>query len=117
MGFAIVRIYEDTGDAGYRVLVDRLWPRGVRKDHAHLDEWNRDVAPSTDLRMWYGHDVDRFDVFARRYRDELARPPAADAVDALRRRGRRSKVILLTATKDVQHSGARVLLDALRERR
>ncbi|HET7655022.1 MAG TPA: DUF488 family protein [Acidimicrobiales bacterium] len=114
MGFAVVRIYEDTADAGYRVLVDRLWPRGVRKDDAHLDEWNTDVAPSAALRKWYGHDVARFDEFARRYRAELARPPGADAVDALRRRGRRQRVVLLTATKDVEHSGAQVLVDVLR---
>jgi uncharacterized protein YeaO (DUF488 family) len=117
MGFDLVRIYDDTGDdAGYRVLVDRLWPRGIRKDDAHLDEWNKDVAPSTELRKWYGHDVDRFDEFARRYRDELARTSGKDAVDALRRRARRAKVVLLTATKDVEHSGARVLLDVLHDR-
>lgn len=116
MAFHIVRIYDDTGDdAGYRVLVDRLWPRGVRKDDAHLDEWNKDVAPSTELRKWYGHDVDRFDEFARRYRAELAHAPGKEALDALRRRARRAKVVLLTATKDVEHSGARVLLDVLRE--
>lgn len=120
MGFVIVRIYDDRdghdGRGGYRVLVDRLWPRGVRKDDAHLDEWNKDVAPSAELRKWYGHDVARFDEFARRYRAELARPPGADAVDALRRRARRGRVVLLTATKDVDHSGARVLLDVLRRR-
>jgi uncharacterized protein YeaO (DUF488 family) len=119
MTFHLVRIYDDAGrdDPGYRVLVDRLWPRGVRKDGAHLDEWNKDVAPSTELRKWYGHDVDRFAEYARRDRDELSHPPGAEAVDALARRARRSRVILLTATKDVEHSGARVLLDVLRERR
>jgi uncharacterized protein YeaO (DUF488 family) len=118
MAFDIVRVYDETGrhDRGYRVLVDRLWPRGVRKDDADLDEWDKDVAPSAELRTWYGHDVERFDEFARRYRDELARAPAAEAVDALRRRARRVKVVLLTATKDVEHSGARVLLDDLLER-
>jgi uncharacterized protein YeaO (DUF488 family) len=67
--------------------------------------------------MWSAHAVDRFDACARRYRAVLARRPASDAVDALRRRARRTKVVLLTATKDVDHSGARVLLDVLRERR
>ena len=65
--------------AGYRVLVDRLWPRGITKAEAALDEWLKDVAPSTELRRWYGHDVERFDEFARRYRAELRRPPASVA--------------------------------------
>lgn len=104
-------------DDGQRVLVDRLWPRGLSKARAHLDAWYKEIAPSNELRKWYGHDPDRFDEFARRYRAELARRPASDAVDALRRRARRTRVVLLTATKDVDHSGARVLLDVLRERR
>jgi len=95
------------------VLVDRLWPRGVKKEDADLDEWNRDVAPSTELRRWYGHVPARFDEFARRYGDELARPPASEAVAHLVRVGREQHVVLLTATRDLDHSGARVLHDHL----
>src|SRR3546814_12276611 len=75
----LLRIYDEP-DGGYRVLVDRLWPRGVSKAEAALDEWLKDVAPSTELRRWYGHDVARFDEFAHRYRAELQLPPASDAV-------------------------------------
>jgi uncharacterized protein YeaO (DUF488 family) len=105
------RVYDthNRGDAGYRVLVDRLWPRGTTKADASLDEWLKDAAPSTELRRWYGHDVHRFDEFARRYRAELRRPPASAAVDHLIDLARRGTITLLTATGDVEHSGARVL--------
>jgi len=105
------RVYDgsDRGDAGYRVLVDRLWPRGITKADAALDEWLKDAAPSTDLRRWYGHDVERFEEFARRYRAELRRPPASMAVDHLVELARTDTITLLTATRDVDHSGARVL--------
>jgi uncharacterized protein YeaO (DUF488 family) len=108
--FAIRRIYEGPGSTGdHRVLVDRLWPRGVRRDEAALSEWCRDVAPSDELRRWYGHDPAKFDEFARRYLAELARPPASDEVARLRALGEGSSVVLVTATKDVAHSGATVL--------
>ena len=106
----LLRVYDAIrADAGYRVLVDRLWPRGVTKADVALDEWLKDAAPSTDLRRWYGHDVTRFDEFARRYRAELRRPPASDAVEHLIELSRTRSVTLLTATRDVEHSGARVL--------
>lgn len=109
------RIYDDDrGDAGYRVLVDRLWPRGVKKADAALDEWLKDAAPSTELRRWYGHDPGQFVEFSRRYRAELRQPPASDAVDHLIGLAATYSVILLTATGDVEHSGARVLQDQLR---
>ncbi|MBP3043493.1 DUF488 family protein [Arthrobacter jiangjiafuii] len=69
-GIRVRRIYEEP-DGGYRVLVDRLWPRGVSKEKAHLDEWLKELAPSTDLRKWYGHLQDRWDQFVQRYREEL----------------------------------------------
>jgi len=105
------RVYEDDdpSDDSYRVLVDRLWPRGVSKADAGLDEWLKDAAPSTGLRRWYGHDVRRFEEFARRYRLELRRPPGSVAVDRLVELARTERVTLLTATRDVEHSGARVL--------
>lgn len=96
-----------------RVLVDRLWPRGVKKADAHLDAWLKDLAPSPDLRRWYGHDPARFDEFARRYRDELSRSPAAEAVERLRELAQERPVALLTATRDVDRSGARVVRDVL----
>jgi len=108
----IVRAYDDP-PAGYRVLVDRLWPRGVRKQAAAIDEWLKDVAPSTELRRWYDHDPARFDEFSRRYRAELAQPPGADAVEHLAELAGRDRVQLVTATRDVEHSGAAVLRDHL----
>jgi uncharacterized protein YeaO (DUF488 family) len=109
------RIYDHrgTGRGGYRVLVDRLWPRGTAKAEAALDEWLKDAAPSTELRRWYSHDPNRFADFARRYRSELRRPPGSAAVHRLRRLARAQAVTILTATSDVQHSGAQVLYDHL----
>lgn len=110
----VSRIYDDDPDRdSYRVLVDRLWPRGIRKEEAGLDAWVKDAAPSPELRRWYGHDPEKFDEFARRYRDELSRPPAAEAVAELRRLANERPVTLITATRDVEHSGARVLHDHL----
>jgi uncharacterized protein YeaO (DUF488 family) len=113
--FHVRRIYDDDDDTerGYRVLVDRLWPRGIRREDAALDQWAKDLAPSAELRRWYGHDPAKFEQFARRYRRELTRPPAADAVAALCRVAREQRVTLLTATRDIEHSGARVLHDLL----
>jgi uncharacterized protein YeaO (DUF488 family) len=95
------------------VLVDRLWPRGVSKEEAHLDEWLRDVAPSTDLRRWYHHDPELFDEFRRRYLAELDDADHRSAVERLHDLAARGKVTLLTATKDVDHSEAAVLADWL----
>lgn len=111
----VVRVYEDQGRSGteYRVLVDRLWPRGLKKDDLDFDEWVKDAAPSTELRRWYGHDEERFEEFARRYDAELGREPAASAVAALRAQAGRHRLVLLTATRDVVHSGAEVLRRAV----
>lgn len=111
----VVRIYEDPGRSGTerRILVDRLWPRGMKKDAVDMDEWAKDVAPSSELRRWYGHTPERFAEFARRYRAELAREPAASAVDELRRASARTRLVLLTATRDVDRSGAEVLREVL----
>ncbi|MGA0568725.1 DUF488 domain-containing protein [Rathayibacter sp. KR2-224] len=111
MPFAIKRAYEaPSPDDGYRVLVDRLWPRGLSKEQARLDEWNKDVAPSTDLRKWFGHDPAKFDEFRVRYLAELHGNPA---VEALRDKGAAGKVTLLYSAHDEQHNQAVVLLDAL----
>jgi uncharacterized protein YeaO (DUF488 family) len=114
----VQRVYadDDQDDEGYRVLVDRLWPRGVTRADAALDEWLKDAAPTTELRRWYGHDVQRFEEFARRYRAELRRPPAALAVDHLLELAGTETVTLVTATRDVEHSGARVLQGHLTRR-
>jgi uncharacterized protein YeaO (DUF488 family) len=113
--FEIRRAYdvENPGD-GYRVLVDRLWPRGISKRDAALDEWAKDLAPGSELRRWYGHDPARFEEFARRYRTELKQAPAREAIVRLRTVTRDHQITLVTATRDVEHSGARVLLDVLR---
>lgn len=108
------RVYEDPADwAGFRVLVDRLWPRGLRKADAGFDEWLKNVAPSTELRKWYGHQPDRFEEFRKRYEAELRREPAASALQQLREKAERGPVTLLTATKDLGHSGAEVLRQVL----
>lgn len=109
------RVYDrgEPHNTGYRVLVDRLWPRGVSKADAALDEWLRDAAPSAELRRWYGHDVSRFEEFARRYRTELWRRPASVAVGHLFELARSKTIVLLTATRDVEHSGAWVLRERL----
>jgi uncharacterized protein YeaO (DUF488 family) len=112
--FKIRRAYglANPGD-GYRVLVDRLWPRGISKRDAALDEWAKDLAPGSELRRWYGHDPARFEEFARRYRTELKQAPAREAVARLRAAARDNQITLVTATRDIEHSGARVLLDVL----
>lgn len=107
----VVRVY-DAPASGTRVLVDGIWPRGVRKEELGA-EWHRAVAPSRQLRAWYGHDPERFDEFARRYREELREPARAAALDELRELGRRRPLTLLTATKDVEISHAAVLADLL----
>ena len=111
------RVYDEpvTGEPGRRVLVDRLWPRGVSKGDADW-EWLKDVAPSTELRQWYGHDVARFEEFSARYRAELRDPPASDALERLAAAAREGPLTLLTATRDVEHSAARVLQQALNAR-
>jgi uncharacterized protein YeaO (DUF488 family) len=110
------RVYDDPAPAdGTRVLVDRIWPRGLRKDAAHLDEWAKDVAPSTDLRNWYQHDPARFSEFRRRYVAELRKEPAKDALGRLRSLAAHGPVTLLSATRDIDISQAAVLADLLRE--
>ncbi len=115
-GVEVVRVYEDPGrrPREHRVLVDRLWPRGVHKAALDADEWAKEVAPSTELRRWYGHDPARFDEFSRRYRAELEHDPGAPVVERLRAYAcGRGRLVLLTATRDVEHSGAAVLTEVL----
>lgn len=111
------RIYDDpSSDDGVRVLVDRIWPRGIRKEEAHVEEWLREVAPSTELRMWYGHDPERFAEFRRRYVVELQTIERKQALRHLREVADGSHVTLLTASRDLEHSQAAVLADVLNDR-
>ena len=105
----IGRVYDDLEGPAHKILVDRLWPRGMAKAEAPFDQWLKDVAPSAQLRKWYGHVQERFEEFGRRYRNELAAAPARDALIALREKARDSGVVLLTTTRDLEHSGAAVL--------
>jgi uncharacterized protein YeaO (DUF488 family) len=108
------RIYDGPqDDDGARILVDRLWPRGVSKERAHLDDWCKEVAPSTELRRWYNHDPALFDEFAVRYRDELRGPSQAAELARLRQLARKGTVTLLTASKAVDISEATVLAGLL----
>jgi uncharacterized protein YeaO (DUF488 family)/DNA-binding MarR family transcriptional regulator len=113
----ITRVYADVADVdpALRVLVDRLWPRGLAKDGAPFGTWAKDLAPSAALRTWYGHDPRRFASFARKYRAELDTQPANSALEELRQRAQRGDLVLLTATKDLERSGAAVLRDVLVE--
>jgi uncharacterized protein YeaO (DUF488 family)/DNA-binding MarR family transcriptional regulator len=113
----VSRVYDDvTASPARRVLVDRLWPRGVARSEVHIDEWVKDVAPSTELRKWYGHVPERFDEFARRYRRELDQSPACELLERLREQAQVQGMILVTATRDVAHSGAVVLQAVLADR-
>ena len=100
---------------GYRVLVDRLWPRGVSKERARLDEWARELAPSAELRTWFGHDPERFAEFERRYRAELT--AHEEKLDELRRRAREGTLTLVYGARDEEHNDAVVLAELLREHR
>jgi uncharacterized protein YeaO (DUF488 family) len=104
------RAYEaPAGGDGYRVLVERLWPRGIRKDALRLDGWARDVAPSPALRKWFAHDVAKWEAFVERYVEELGREPAATVVRDLGTRALRGPVTLVYAARDPQHNSASVL--------
>lgn len=108
------RIYDAaTPGDGTRVLVDRIWPRGISKARAHLDEWCKQIAPSTELRKWYRHDPKLFDEFVRRYRDELTDSGRAEALAHLHDLTKRQTLTLLTASKAVDISEAAVLADLL----
>ncbi len=109
------RAYDDPGaDDGYRVLVDRLWPRGVSKDDLKLDDWNKDVAPSDDLRKWFDHDPDKWDEFQRRYHKELdARTaPMRDLLDHVKA----GRVTLVYGARDEEHNNAVALRAFLRDK-
>ena len=112
------RIYESREEAdGFRVLVDRLWPRGMKKEHACIDMWAKEVAPSTDLRKWFAHTPDKYEEFSKRYLQELYSNPAAREFSALcLQKLENCNVTLLYAAKDENHNQARVLQAWLEEK-
>lgn len=108
----IKRIYDGPapGD-GRRVLIDRLWPRGISKDEAGIDEWLKEIAPSDELRKWFGHDPARWEEFRRRYREELE--AHGELLERLRSEARKGTVTLLFAAKDAEHNNVVVLQEML----
>jgi uncharacterized protein YeaO (DUF488 family) len=115
-GVRIKRVYDPAErDDGHRVLVDRLWPRGLSKQQAHVDEWARELAPSAELRRWFGHEPSRFAEFRRRYRRELE--AQRERVEALRERARTERLTILYGARDREHNDAVVLGELLRGRR
>lgn len=107
MSISLKRAYDPPRSTdGKRVLVDRIWPRGVAKDKAKIDLWLKDVAPSTELRQWFGHDPERWAEFRKKYRAELKGNPA---LDELRKMAGKGKVTLVYAARDEEHNNAVVL--------
>jgi uncharacterized protein YeaO (DUF488 family) len=110
--FQIKRVYEPAAASdGARVLVDRLWPRGVRKEDAHIELWLKDVAPSAQLRRWFGHEPARWAEFRRRYHHELA--GRADSILQLRKLAEAKRVTLVYSAHDERHNQARALAEYL----
>jgi uncharacterized protein YeaO (DUF488 family) len=108
------RIYEEpSADDGLRVLVDRLWPRGISKEEARIDRWEKDLAPTTELRRWFGHDPAKWEEFLRRYRAELE--GKEEALARLRREASEGTVTLLYAAKDEEHNNAVALKQYIEE--
>jgi uncharacterized protein YeaO (DUF488 family) len=109
--------YEPAGSAdGYRVLIDRLWPRGLSKEKAKLDAWEKDIAPSAELRKWYGHDPEKWPEFQQRFKEELRAPAAKAVLDTLTERARKGRVTLVFASKAGDISNAAVLVALLGSR-
>ena len=116
MDIRLKRAYEPAAASdGERILIDRIWPRGVTREEAQLTEWARELAPSTELRRWFAHDPARFDEFRRRYTAELAADQ--DKLRELRRRARAGTVTLVYGARDTEHNDAVVLAEILRRGR
>ncbi len=111
------RVYEEPSPAdGHRILVDRLWPRGLKKEEAHLEDWLKDLAPSNELRRWFSHDPQRWEEFHRRYLQELEDPVKAPLLDDLLTRARQGTVTLVFAAKDKERNNAVVMKTFLDDR-
>jgi uncharacterized protein YeaO (DUF488 family) len=116
-GIRLQRAYDDPGpDDGYRVLVDRVWPRGRTKAELRLDQWARDLGPSTELRRWFGHDPAKWPEFQRRYEAELAEPERARVLDDLAEIARDGTVTIVYGARDREHNQAQVIADEIRRR-
>lgn len=110
------RAYEQpSADDGHRVLVDRLWPRGVSREEAGIDEWIKELAPSDDLRTWFGHDPQKWGTFRKRYRAELQARAKRESMEALARKARQGTVTLVYGAKDEEHNNAEALKDFLQK--
>lgn len=117
MSVELKRVYDPPAESdGYRILVDRLWPRGLTEEAAHVDLWLRRIAPTTELRKWYGHDIERWAEFQRRYTEELAgHAELLDLIGDIERH--RKTVTILFAAKDEEHNEANVIISVLQGRR
>ena len=114
--FRLKRVYEGpSAEDGYRVLVERLWPRGLSKERAAVDLWLKEVAPSPELRKWFNHDPARWEEFQRRYREELKEKK--DAIQLLKQKAKEGTVTLVYAARDEEHNGALVLKQFLEQRK
>ena len=114
LSLALKRAYDEPeASDGIRVLVDRLWPRGLPKESAHIDLWLKEIAPSNELRKWFNHDPEKFVEFRRRYETELKSQAGQEALAKLRDMAKQGKVTLLFAARDVEHCNALVLRDLL----
>ncbi|MGW0042492.1 DUF488 domain-containing protein [Rhodococcus sp. NPDC003348] len=113
----VERVYDhpEPEPGAVRVFIDRLWPRGVRKDDFHYDDWAKDLAPSTELRRWYSHDAAHFREFRARYRAELESDEGREAIARVTALANGRPLVLLTATHDLEHSHADVLAEVLNE--
>jgi len=106
------RVYDPASQSdGKRILIDRLWPRGIRKEAAKIDEWMREIAPSDDLRKWFAHDPAKWPEFKRRYLNELKKK--SELVEKLRAEAKKGTVTLLFAAKDIEHDNAVVLKEVI----
>jgi uncharacterized protein YeaO (DUF488 family) len=118
MDVLLKRAYDEPASTdGFRVLVDRLWPRGKKKADLRLDAWVKEIAPSTELRKWFGHDPKRWPEFCKRYKAELKSPTLKKTIaDTLQAAGKHSTITLIYAAKDTEHNEAVVLRDIFRRR-
>ncbi len=109
----IKRVYEKPSPTdGFRILVDRLWPRGISKENAHIDQWNKDIAPSTELRKWFNHDPEKWDAFSEKYLDELKANNVGKTF--WEQYKNQKKITLVFGAKDTQHCNSVVLLGYLK---
>lgn len=112
----IKRIYDPLNDNdGYRILIDRLWPRGISKESAHIDLWMKEIAPSSELRKWFNHDTQKWDEFSKRYTKELIKKGQM-ILDIKKLEKEHKTVTLLYGAKDTEHNQAQVLLNVLKNK-